>query len=70
MTITKRVTAAPRGTQVTSRFHSLLLLEGDESGYLLLEGDMADLDTDVLKLEGDEPAVGGTVTKRLTETVA
>jgi hypothetical protein len=47
-----------------------LLLEGDESGYLLLEGDMQSGD-DALLLEGDEATiVEGTATKRVTEAVA
>lgn len=62
---TTRVSSRPAGG-ATSRIHHLLLLEGDESGYLLLEGDMQSGD-DVLKLEGDETTIGGTTTKRLAE---
>lgn len=69
---TSRVTENPTGTHHTSRFHHLLLLEGDmqDSGedYLLLEGDMQD-GTDVLKLEGDITAIGGTTSKRVPELV-
>ena len=62
--ISSRVSEAPVGGQ-TSRIHHLLLLEGDEEGYLLLEGDMQSGD-DALELEGDETAIGGTQTKRVT----
>lgn len=65
----KRVTESPLGTNITSSIHHLLLLEGDESGYLLLEGDASDLETDALELEGDATAIGSTITKRVTETV-
>jgi hypothetical protein len=69
---TKRVTESAAGTERTERVPHLLLLEGDMqvSGHdcLLLEGDMQS-GTDALKLEGDATAVGGTVTKRIAESV-
>lgn len=68
---TSRVAGNPTGSNVTSRFSFLLALEGDESGLLLLEGDMQDIGTDALRLEGDAGAatIGSTVTKRLAEPV-
>ena len=79
-TTTKRITGAASGGQTkrvagaasggrTNRVapRHLLLLEGDESGYLLLEGD-AQSGTDALELEGDVPAFGGSQTKRVTLT--
>jgi hypothetical protein len=69
---TARIAASAAGYQ-TSRIQHLLLLEGDmqETGsdHLLLEGDMQSGD-DVLKLEGDVAAVGGTSTRRIVATVA
>jgi ABC-type polar amino acid transport system ATPase subunit len=65
---TKRVSGTPGGG-ATSFIHHLLLLEGDEDGYLLLEGDMQS-GNDALKLEGDAATIGSTVTKRITEAVA
>lgn len=47
------------------RVHHYLELEGDESGYLLLEGDMQESGHDVLMLEGDAIAIGGSATKRV-----
>ena len=67
---TARVTEAPTGSNLTSRISFLLALEGDESGVLLLEGDMQDIGTDALKLEGDATAIGSTITKRVAEAVA
>jgi hypothetical protein len=67
---TARVSDNPTGTVVTSTIHHLLLLEGDESGYLLLEGDMQDLEGDALKLEGDAATIISTATKRITEAVS
>jgi hypothetical protein len=66
---TSRVSEAPLGTNITSSIHHLLLLEGDESGYLLLEGDAVDLETDALELEGDATAITANHTKRVTEAV-
>jgi hypothetical protein len=66
---TARVSEAPAGSQLTSRIHHLLLLEGDESGYLLLEGDMSTLEGDALKLEGDATAMTENTTRRITEAV-
>ena len=67
---TVRVAESPTGSNLTSRIHHLFLLEADEgSGYLLLEGDMSDLETDALKLEGDATVISGTVTKRVPEAV-
>lgn len=65
---TSRVSAAATGSTRTSRIHHLFLLEGDESGYLLLEGDMQS-GTDKLKLEGDATAITETSTKRVAEAV-
>ena len=62
---TVRVSESPTGSNLTSRLHHLLLLEGDESGLLLLDGDMQS-GTDVLKLEGDVTVIGGTQTRRVT----
>lgn len=68
-TTTKRVTGAASGGVTTRLAPNLLLLEGDESGYLLLEGDMQSGE-DRLKLEGDEAfAINSTVTKRVAEPV-
>jgi len=70
MTNAKRIGAAASGG-ATSRViaseltTSLLLLEGDESGYLLLEGD-AQSGADKLMLEGDE-AEASLNTQRLSE---
>jgi hypothetical protein len=70
-TITKRISAVASGGQ-TSRViaseltSNLLLLEGDESGYLLLEGDEQS-DADKLMLEGDE-AEASLNTRRITGT--
>lgn len=59
--ITKRVPAFNDSFSIVSLFQ----LEGDESGALLLEGDMQAGD-DVLLLEGDEAGVAGTIlTKRV-----
>ena len=70
---TSRVTEAPVWTLVTSRISFLLALEGDESGVLLLDGDVQNesnnVDTDALKLDGDVRAIGGTATKRVAEAV-
>ncbi len=68
--LTDRVSASPL-SHPTLRISALLLLEGDESGYLLLEGD-AQSGADRLALEGDESAfaIGGTTTKRVPEDVA
>ena len=67
---TSRVTGAPRGSNLVSRISFLLALEGDEAGgVLLLEGDMQDIGTDALKLEGDVTVISATVTKRVTEAV-
>lgn len=67
---TARVSEYPRGTVFTNPMHNLFLLEGDESGYLLLEGDMQDVESDALKLEGDFAALAGTTTtKRVPEAV-
>lgn len=60
---TNRVSAAPTA-MTTLRIHHLLLLEGDESGYLLLEGD-AQTGTDKLELEGDEASITINVTQRV-----
>lgn len=60
---TSRVSESPSGGQ-TSRIHHLLLLEGDESGYLLLEGDMQSGD-DALRLEGDVTAIAESTTRRV-----
>lgn len=67
---TARVSEAPTGSNLTSRISFLLALEGDESGVLLLEGDMQDIGTDALKLEGDAVTVGGAITRRVPEAVA
>jgi hypothetical protein len=67
---TARILEYPTGTNLTNRIHHLLQLEGDESGYLLLEGDAAELESDALRLEGDVVVIGGTVTKRVLELVA
>jgi hypothetical protein len=72
---TKRIAAAAAGGKTsrlsesasggaTSRIHYLLLLEGDESGYLLLEGDMQEGD-DVLALSGDARDLTVSSTKRV-----
>jgi hypothetical protein len=66
---TVRVSEAPTGAFNTSRISFLLALEGDQEGVLLLEGDMQDIGTDALKLEGDVTAIGATITKRVTEPV-
>ena len=71
MTTTKRVTGLPSGGS-TSRVvgYHFLLLEGDESGHLLLEGDMQSGSDDALQLEGDmATSLGGTATRRITEPV-
>lgn len=78
-TVTKRISGAASGGQtvrvaarpaggLTSRIApNFLALEGDESGYLQLEGDMQTGD-DVMKLEGDEALlIEGTVTKRVAD---
>jgi hypothetical protein len=67
---TQRVTGTPVSSP-TLRISALLLLEGDESGNLLLEGD-AQSGGDRLELEGDESAfaIGGTITKRVAGDVA
>lgn len=66
---TSRVTESPQGSALQSRISHLLLLEGDESGHLLLEGDMQDVGTDALRLEGDVTVIGGTNTVRITGPV-
>jgi hypothetical protein len=60
---TPRVGESPSGGAI-SRIHHLLLLEGDESGYLLLDGDVQS-GTDKLKLEGDATAISASITKRV-----
>lgn len=62
---TKRVTGSPSGGN-TKRvsFGTLLLLEGDQDGFLLLEGDVQS-GTDRLSLEGDMSFPGGTITGRV-----
>lgn len=80
-TVTKRVTSASSGGQTarvsgtaaggaTTRIPpNLLALEGDESGYVLLEGDMQSGD-DLLKLEGDEAtSITANLTQRVSEAV-
>lgn len=61
---TSRVTGAASGTFSTVRVGHLLEFEGDESGFLLLEGDMQDIG-DALQLEGDAAAISSTLTKRV-----
>lgn len=65
---TARVSGNPTGTEHTSRISFLLALEGDESGVLLLEGDVQS-GTDAMRLEGDVTVIGGTATKRVPEAV-
>jgi hypothetical protein len=86
-TVTKRVgsgaissNVARVGESATGTVHSrridlyqFLILEGDESGLLLLDGDQQDLESDALRLEGDEAVsdtIGGTITARIPEAVS
>ena len=64
---TSRVAEAPTGSVRTQRTGFLIALEGDESGILLLEGDMQETGTDGIKLEGDagSASIGSTVTRRV-----
>jgi hypothetical protein len=66
------VSASPVWTFHQQRISFLLALEGDAAGgVLLLEGDaVGDILTDALRLEGDAAVIGGSVTKRILETVA
>jgi hypothetical protein len=63
--LSRRVKQTASGGQ-TSRVSngSLLLLSGDESGFLLLSGD-AQSNGDRLKLSGDMDTMGGTTTRRV-----
>lgn len=62
---TSRIAGSVSGSTL-SRIHNLLLLEGDQSGYILLEGDQQISGNDRLKLEGDATSIQGSVTKRVT----
>ena len=64
---TARVGASPIGG-LKSRVGRFLVLEGDESGYLLLEGDAQESGFDRIKLEGDILAITANHTKRVTGT--
>jgi hypothetical protein len=68
---TRRVAANPARTVPTARVGFLLVLEGDESGSIILEGDAQDDDyaQNALRLEGDMATIGGTATKRVLEVV-
>jgi hypothetical protein len=59
----RQIAAGGQTVRVPAFVHSLLL-EGDESGYLLLEGDEG---SDTLLLEGDEAQPAGNYTKRITQ---
>lgn len=62
---TGRVGTSPSGGITQYITPNFLALEGDESGLLLLEGDMQSGD-DALKLEGDESmAAGSSILKRV-----
>lgn len=59
-----RGTASGGETRRVSGFVHSLLLEGDESGHLLLDGDAG---SDTLLLEGDEAQSAGNYTRRITQ---
>lgn len=62
-TATTRVTSAPSGGKTERvEFDHYLLLEGDESGHLLLEGS-----SDALGIEGDEARAAGIYTRRVAQ---
>ncbi len=66
---TSRISALPVGGQTSRVSANLLAFEGDESGYLTLEGSVQS-GGDLMKLEGDEAAiVGGSAAKRIAVAV-